>query len=75
MLDLYSCAVGKSYRISKLLLDRSVCARLEAMGLNKDAYVSVSIKNSNGVIVNVHGAKIAISKKLSRRIVTKQNNE
>ena len=71
MRDLYSCAVGKSYRITKLLLDKGECMRLQAIGLNKDAYVCVSIKNSNGVIVNVRGVRIAISKKLSRRIVTK----
>ncbi|MBQ4136952.1 MAG: hypothetical protein IJD67_02475 [Clostridia bacterium] len=67
--DLYNCTIGKSYRVNKLLLDRNERMLLGAVGLNKKACVSVSVRNTNGVIINVHGAKLALSKKLSKRIV------
>lgn len=71
MRDLYNCVIGREYHINKLLLDKSECVRLRALGLNENALVCVSIKNTNGVIVTVRGVRIAISKRLSRRIVTK----
>lgn len=67
--DMYNCKLTRSYRIESVLLDRQARASLCALGITRGSYISVAARTRYGVIAYARGRRIALEKRLCRRIV------
>ena len=69
MTDLYNCRIDESYHVSKLMLSQRERTRLESLGLFKGASVRVRLRTQNGAIIEAYGTRVAMSKRICRRVV------
>ena len=69
MTDLYNCRIGESYLVNTLILPRRERTRLCSLGLIKGAKVRVRLRTRDGVIIEAYGTRVAMSKRVCRRVV------
>lgn len=67
--DLYNCKLTRSYRIERVLLDRHTRSSMCALGITRGTYICVAARTRYGVIAYARGRRVAIEKRLCRRIV------
>ena len=60
--------IGGTYTISRVSGNDKVRAHLSGLGFTEGAEVTLVAETTSGYIVNVRGARIAVSRDLARRI-------
>ncbi|MGI6011383.1 MAG: FeoA family protein [Ruminococcus sp.] len=66
--------IGKNYRVEQMNLPVNIDRRLAALGMTREAKVSVLNKKKKGaLIINVRGTRFAIGKHIAENIEVKED--
>ena len=64
--------LNKKYVIDKIHLKDDLAKHMMDLGFNKKAELKISQKTKDGLIVEIHGAKIALGKDVAQKIYVKE---
>lgn len=70
--DMFNCPIGKVFYISRIYLPEREKIYLHSFGVYKGCEIVVRVRDRSGVIMCSNGRRLAVSKKIGRRVILKE---